>query len=113
MSTVTLDRHGTRVESPTLVSTSAVHSDLKRCTELAHPVVAESSEALNKNRDGDALNRVEVDSGTAGDWIIARFQHDLAGQSADRGRTGSDERASQPWNGRVTREHDNWATTYI
>jgi hypothetical protein len=62
-----------------LGSTSAVHGDLKRYAEFAHPVVAESSEALNKNRDGDALNRVEVDSRTVGDWIIARLQHDLAG----------------------------------
>lgn len=37
---------------------------------LSHAVIAEASEALDKDPDGHALNRVEVDRGSTGHWIV-------------------------------------------
>ena len=57
----------------------AVDSHFERITDLAHPCVAEPSEALDKDSDRDALDRVEIDAGSSWDGVVARFQHNLAG----------------------------------
>jgi hypothetical protein len=46
---------------------------VERRAHLSHAVVAESSEALHEDRDGHALDRVKVDRGSAGDWIVVRL----------------------------------------
>jgi hypothetical protein len=46
---------------------------VERYTHLSHTVVAESSKALNEDRNGHALDRVEVDRGSAGDWVVVRL----------------------------------------
>ena len=86
----------------------AVHGNVERCADFTHAIVAEPSETLDKDAERHALDRVEVDRGPARNWIATLLQYDLAGQAADRGRTRCDQRASQPWNGCVTREHDDW-----
>lgn len=86
----------------------AVHGNVERCADLTHPVVAEPSETLHEGRERDTLDRVEVYRGPPRDWIITRLHDNLAGETPNVGRTGSDQGASQPRNGRVTREHDNW-----
>jgi hypothetical protein len=43
--------------------------DVERCAHLSHAVAAESSEPLDEDCDGYALDRVEVDRGPARDWI--------------------------------------------
>jgi hypothetical protein len=43
--------------------------DVERCAHLSHAVVAESSEPLNEDCDGHALDRVKVERGPARDWI--------------------------------------------
>jgi hypothetical protein len=49
----------------------AFDGHVERCAHLSHAVVAESSEALDKDPDGHALDGVEVDRGSAGNWIVA------------------------------------------
>jgi hypothetical protein len=84
----------TQSGSAASASTRAVHGDVERGADLVHPVVAEPPKTLHKRPDGDALDGVEVHTGSPRDRIMSRFQHDLAGQAADRGRTGRDERAT-------------------
>jgi hypothetical protein len=57
---------------PTERAGSAVRFDgyVERCAHLSHAIVAESSETLYKDRDGHALDRVEVDRGSAGNRIV-------------------------------------------
>jgi hypothetical protein len=43
---------------------------VERCAHLSHAIVAESSEALDKDPDGHALDGVEVDRGSPGNWIL-------------------------------------------
>jgi len=51
-------------------SAVAFDGHVERSAYLSHPVVAESSEALNEHCDGHALDGVEVNRGSAGDWIV-------------------------------------------
>ena len=46
---------------------------VERCAYLSHAVVAESSKALNEDRNGHALDRVKVNRGSAGDWVVVRL----------------------------------------
>jgi hypothetical protein len=46
---------------------------VERCAHLSHAVVTESSKALNEDRNGHALDRVEVDRGSAGNWVVVRL----------------------------------------
>jgi hypothetical protein len=48
----------------------AFDGHVERCAHLAHAVVAESSETLHEDRDGHALDRVKVDRGSPGNWIV-------------------------------------------
>jgi hypothetical protein len=79
----------------------AFNGHVERCAYLSHAIVAEPSQSLHEDRDGHALDGVEVDRGSAGDWIIGGLQDDLAGQAADGGRARCDERASQSRDGRI------------
>jgi len=87
----------------------AVHGYVERCANFTHAILAEPPETLHKDAKRDALNRVEVDRGPARNWIAALLQYHLAGQAADRGGARCDQRAVQPWDGCVTREHDHRA----
>ena len=42
------------------MSTGAVHGNVERCANLAHPVVAEPSETLDVNRDGYVQGAMSV-----------------------------------------------------
>lgn len=48
----------------------AFDGHVERYAHLSHAIVTESPEALDEDREGDALNRVKVDRGSAGDWIV-------------------------------------------
>ena len=55
-----------------MVLPSAVTFDghLERVAHFSQTIVAESSKALDKHCDRHALDRVEVDRGSARDWIV-------------------------------------------
>jgi hypothetical protein len=67
-----LSAQATSVDRSTTARPSAVAFDgnVERRAHLPHAVVAQSSEALHEDRDGHALDRVEVDRGSARDWIV-------------------------------------------
>jgi hypothetical protein len=91
----------------------ALHCNVERGADFTHAIVAEPSETLDQDSERHALDRVQVDRGSARNWIATLLQYDLARQAADRGRTGCDQRAFQPWNGCVTREHHDWPSADI
>jgi hypothetical protein len=51
-------------------SALAFDGHVECCAHLSHAVVTESTEALDKDPDGHALDGVEVDRGSAGNWIV-------------------------------------------
>lgn len=57
---------------------ATIDSDFESGADLAHPFVAQSSEALDEDGDGDALCRVKVDAGTQGDRVVAGVENHLA-----------------------------------
>jgi len=85
-----------------------VHGDVERLTDGSHPLVSQPSQPLDKHRDRNALDRVEVDSRSQRDRVAVRLDDDLARETSNRRRTRRDERASQPWDCRIAREHDDW-----
>jgi hypothetical protein len=48
----------------------AFDGHVERRAHLSHAIVTEPPEALHEDREGDALYRVKVDRGSAGDWIV-------------------------------------------
>jgi hypothetical protein len=54
----------------TCPSALAFDGDVERRADISHAIVAKSSEALDKDLDGHALDGVEIDRGSAGDWIV-------------------------------------------
>jgi hypothetical protein len=83
-------------------SNGAVDGNLECRTDLTHPTSAEGSESFNENRDGDALDRVEVDGARPRDRIVTRLQDDLARQSPQGGGTRGYEGPMQARDGRVS-----------
>jgi hypothetical protein len=83
----------------------AIHGDIECYADFAHPIVAKPSETPHEDSDGNALDRVEVDRRPPRNWIVSRLHNNLAGETADRGCTRRNERAPQPWNGRITGKH--------
>ena len=66
-------------------------------------------EALDERRQRDALDRIEVHDRRARHGIVAWLQQHLAWDAADRCRAGSDQRAAETWDRRVSRQHDDRA----
>ena len=92
-------------------SAARINSDLECSADLAHAFVAEATQALHKDSDRDALDSVEIYAGSSWDGVVARFQHNLAGQASDGCRAWGDECTAKPWNGDVTRQHHDGAAS--
>jgi len=71
-------------------SADTVDSDPQGGADLPHAFVAQPSQAVYEHGDGNALHRVEVDPCMSRDRIVARFEDNLAGKSANRGGAGGD-----------------------
>jgi len=91
----------------------AIHCDGERCTDLAHPVVAESTQAIDEHADRDTLDGIEVHRGEQRYRVGARFQHDLAGKAPDRGGTRGHERPFEARDGGITTEDDDRSSTDV
>src|SRR5688572_23522190 len=92
-------------------SSLAVDCDSKSGTDLFHPRVTETAEPLDQETGRHALDRVEVDSGSARDRVFTGLQHDLAGQVADGRCARADQRAPKSRDRRVSGEdHDRSST---
>jgi hypothetical protein len=85
-----------------VASTRTVHGDFESDADLPHPLITEPSETLDKDGDRDTLDRVEIDPGSAWDRIVAGFEQNLTGQSADCRRARSDQGAPKSRDGGVT-----------
>lgn len=96
---------------PGWLRSSAVHRHFERRTYRSHALVAQSADPFDQHTEGHALDRVEIDCGAMPDWIIARFEDDLACQSANRGRTWGDQGASEALDCDVSRENDDWTSS--
>ena len=83
--------------------------DLERGTDLTHPRVAESAQALDKRPERHALDRVEVDDRRKWDRVVAWLEQYLTRKPADCGRAWPDQCAMQPRNRRVTGKHHDRA----
>src|SRR4051795_12278021 len=94
-------------------SVGAVDGDLERSTDLTHAVVAESAESLDEHADGRALHRVEVDGAAPRNRVFTGLEYDLASQLANRRGARSDQRATQPRDGRVTGDHHHRAANGV
>ncbi len=68
---------------PIAGSVLTVDSDLERRTDLAHPSIAESPDALDQHGHRHALDRVKVDGAGARHRVIVGFEHDLARESSN------------------------------
>lgn len=89
----------------------AVDCDSKRGTDLFHPQVAETAEALDQNSGRHAFEGVEVDGGSTRDRIFAGLQHDFTLEVADGRGARSDQRASKSRDRDVSGEdHDGSPT---
>jgi hypothetical protein len=86
---------------------SAVGGDAECCADLAHPLTAQRAEAFDEDSKRHGLDRIEIDSASATDRVIAGFQDDFARQASDRRGARCHERALQTWDGGVSRQHDN------
>ena len=62
-----------------LWSAATINSSFKCTADLAHPFVAEPSEAFDEDGEGDAFDRVEIDAGPSWDRVVAGVQHNFAG----------------------------------
>jgi hypothetical protein len=71
-------------------SGSAVDRDFESTTDLPHPGIGQPAESRNEYAGRDALDRVEVHRRAMRNWIVTRFQDDLAGKPSDRRRAGCD-----------------------
>jgi len=88
---------------------AAIDGDGQCRAHPAHALVAEAAEAVHQGGHGDTLDRVEVHNGSSWDRVLVYFEHDLAGQSANRGRAWGHQGPSQSRDGRVPREDDDGA----
>ncbi len=95
--------------APTAESESAwaVDGDRERAADFLHAVVGEPAKALYEDARRHTFYGVEVHCAVAWDWIVAGFQSDLAGESADRCRARCDECSSEPRDRSVTRQDDD------
>lgn len=75
---------------------SAVDSNLEGVTHLSHPLVAQSTEALDQDPDGDAFHGVEVGHASPRDGVLAGLEANLTCKSSDRRRARSHKGASKP-----------------
>ncbi len=62
--------HVIRQSDKCCLSALAFDGHVERRAHLSHAVVAESSKALDEDTDGHALDGIEVDRGSAGNWIV-------------------------------------------
>src|SRR3954463_4471794 len=58
-------------------SALTVDGDLEGDTDLVHPAIAQSAEAVHEHGHRDALDRVEVDGAEPGHRVVGRIEHDL------------------------------------
>lgn len=81
---------------------AAVDGDRQGRANLAHPFIAEAAQPFDQDSGGDALDGVEIDSGSLRDRVISGFEYDFAGEAANSGGAGSYQRAPQSRDGGVT-----------
>lgn len=84
---------------------AAIDRYLERGTDLAHAPIGQAAEPLDQDSYSHALDGVQVDGATPGYRVLVGLQHDLAGQTTDRGRTRSDQCPSQAWDRGVARKN--------
>ena len=89
----------------------AVDSDLERIAHLAHLAVSQASESFDENSDRHALDRVEIGNARSRYGILAGLEGDFTGELADRRCARSNERSAKARDRRVSRQHDDRATT--
>ena len=106
----TVDPNGAGSARARVDSASAGYGDIQGLADLAHALVAEPAETLDKRPERDALDRVEVDSGRARHGIVARLERHLARESTDRRGAGADQCAPKARDRSVTRQHHYGAT---
>ena len=81
---------------------AAVHRNSESSADLGHSAVAQTTDSIGKHTYRDALDRIEIDSGSATHRIIVWLKHDFARQAADGGRARSDHSSPESRNRRVT-----------
>ena len=84
-----------------------VDRDREGAANVAQTSIGQAAQPLDKNAGRNALDRVEVDSRTPGDRVVARLENDLARERPDGCRARRDEHSPESRNRRVAREdHD-------
>lgn len=79
-----------------LRSIGAVDGYCERSAEVAHAVIAQRAEPLDKDGDRDALDGIQIDGTLLGDGIGSRLEQDLALQPTDCRRAGRDQGPAKP-----------------
>jgi hypothetical protein len=90
-------------------SVRAVDRDGEGSADLSHASVGQPSEALDEDRNGDTLDRVQVDRAASGYRILARLETDFADEAADRGRAWRDKCTPVSRDHRIAGEDDDRA----
>ena len=84
-----------------LCRSAAVHGNCESSTDLGHSTVAQTTDSLRKRAYRDALDGIEIDSGSSTHRIIAWLKDDFARKAADSGRARGDNGATESRNCRV------------
>ena len=80
----------------------------KRRAYLPHPRIPQPAETIDKDSDRHALQRIQIHRRASRNGIVAGLKDDLAGQATDCRRTRRHHCPSEPRNGSVARQDDNW-----
>lgn len=90
-------------------SGGAVDRDGKGSAYLPHPSIPKPAETIDEDSDRHALHRIQIHRGAARHRVVTGLKDDLAGQATDCRCTRRHQCPSQPGNGSVARQDDNWA----
>ena len=78
-----------------MARSSTVGRHFERSADLQHSGVAEATEPLDEEPDGNRFDRVEVDGTSMSHRVIHRVEHDLAGEPANGRCARSDQGTSK------------------
>ena len=73
----------------------AIHGNCEGSANFVHSAVAEPTDSIRKHTYRNALDRIEIDSSSATDGVIARLKNHLACEAADGGRARGDHRTPE------------------